>query len=79
MEPTEEARAEAKLNPGGYVYAIEGSFGPRDAVPPGCIKGGWKVDDSGEIVGDFIPNPNYKPLATPKPRGGFIRRLFGLD
>ena len=59
MEPTKEAREEAKLNPDGWVYAIDGQFDPDDAVPPEAIKGAWKVDQNGEIIGDFIPNPNY--------------------
>ena len=53
---------EAKLNPGGWVYAIEGDYGPDDAVPPSAIKGAWKVDDRGSIEGDFIPNPNFIPV-----------------
>lgn len=64
MEPTDEARAEAKANPGGCVYVIVGKFGPNDAVPREFIKGAWKVNDEGEIVGDFIPNPNF---GKPKP------------
>ena len=31
------------------------------AVPPTAIRGGWKVDDEGHVVGDFIPNPNFRP------------------
>jgi hypothetical protein len=61
MEPAPEARAEAKQNPGGWVYAIDGRYDPNGAVPPHAIKGAWKVDEDGEIVGDFIPNPNYAP------------------
>jgi hypothetical protein len=61
MEPTPEARAEAKLNPGGWVYAIEGEYGPTDAVPPHVIRGAWKVDEQGEIIGAFISNPNFNP------------------
>ena len=65
MEPDERARAEAKANPGGYVYAIVGQFGPNDVIPREFIKGGWAVNANGEIVGDFIPNPNYgKPKPT---------------
>jgi len=60
MEPTPEARAEAKRNPGGWVYAIDPRYDPVGAVPPGGIKGAWAVDDRGNIVGEFIPNPNYK-------------------
>jgi len=61
MMPTEQAQKEARNWPGGWVYEIEGSFGPDDAVPPEAIVGAWKVNDVGEIVGEFIPNPNYRP------------------
>jgi hypothetical protein len=60
LEPTPEAIAEAKRTPNGYVYAVEGMHG-SDAVPPQAIKGAWKVDSHGNIVDDFIPNPNYVP------------------
>ncbi len=66
MEPTPEARAEGKLNRGGWVYAIEGDYGPNDAVPPHVIKGAWKVDDDGELDGDFIPNPNFTGRTVPE-------------
>jgi hypothetical protein len=61
MEPTPEARAEAKLNPGGWVYAIDNRYDPKGYVPPEAIKGAYKVDAAGEITGEFIPNPNYVP------------------
>ena len=64
MKPTPEIIALARRHPNGHVYAIEGKFGPSDDVPPQAIKGAWKVDGQGNIVGDFIPNPNYRP----KPR-----------
>ena len=57
--PTDDARKEAKQNPGGWVYKIAGDFGPEDAVPPEAIVGAWQVDDDGNITGEFIPNPNY--------------------
>lgn len=59
--PTPEARAEAKRNPNGYVYVLDGSFTPQEAVPPERIVGAWKVNSSGEITGEFMHNPNYKP------------------
>jgi hypothetical protein len=59
MEPTAEARIKALQNPNGWVYAIERHYGPNDAVPPSAIKGAWQVDGDGQIVGHFIPNPNY--------------------
>jgi hypothetical protein len=61
MEPNDQIREEAKRHPGGWVYAIDGHYDPNGAIPPYGIKGAWKVNDSGEIVGNFIPNPNYDP------------------
>ncbi len=57
--------AEAKTRPGGWVYEIVGDFGPAEAVPPSAIRGAWKVDDHGSIVGDFQPNPNFRSDSTP--------------
>jgi hypothetical protein len=56
--PPPEAIEEAKRNPGGWVYQIEGDYGLDDAVPPDAIVGAWKVDHDGNIVGSFVPNPN---------------------
>ena len=52
---------EAKKWPGAQVYRIKGNFTPEEAVPREAIVGCWKVDASGQIVGDFIPNPNFDP------------------
>lgn len=60
--PTREAIAQAKLNPGGWVMVVDGYNGPPDQVPPARIRGVWKVDQSGIITGDFIPNPKYRPI-----------------
>jgi hypothetical protein len=59
LQPPPAAIEEASRTPNGWVYAIEGDFGD-DAVPPDAIKGAWKVDAEGKIVGDFIPNLNYR-------------------
>ena len=65
MEPTKEAREEAKLNPDGWVYAIDGlRYDPERPVPPEAIQSALKVDKNAEIVGDFIPNPIYKRLES---------------
>ena len=61
MEPSPETRAEAKLNPGGWVYVIDGRYDRDGAIPPEAVEGVWRVDESGEIVGEFIPNPNFVP------------------
>ena len=62
--PNEQARREAKNTPGGWVYAIDRNYGadPSNGVPAEAIKGAWKVDENGEITGEFIPNPNYRQL-----------------
>jgi hypothetical protein len=59
---TPAVMAEAKRQPNGWVYAIDGISDPAVAVPPERIRGAWKVNASGEIEGEFIPNPNYRPL-----------------
>jgi hypothetical protein len=59
-EPPPDAVEQAKQHPGGWVYKIEGEFGPNDFVPPEAIVGAWKVDEHGIIVGSFIPNPNFR-------------------
>lgn len=62
MDISDAMRAEARQNPGGWVYVISGNFGTSDAVPPHAVVGAWKVDDAGEIVtGSFQKNPNFKP------------------
>lgn len=50
---------EAKLNPNGWVYRISGDFSDSDSIPPEAIVGAWKVNENGEIEGDFIPNPKF--------------------
>ena len=53
---------EAKKNPNGYVYRIEGNYSPEDRIPPEAIIGVWKVNSEGIILGDFQKNPNHKPI-----------------
>jgi hypothetical protein len=53
---------EAKGRPNGWVYAIDGVSDPNGEIPPERIRGAWKVNASGEIEGEFIPNPKYRPL-----------------
>lgn len=60
--PDAAAIAEAKRNPNGWVYAMDGIADPNREVPPERIRGAWKVNAKGEIEGEFTPNPNYRPL-----------------
>lgn len=59
MIPTQAAIEEAKKHPNGWVYVIDSSFENEPDVPPQAIVGAWKVNEKGEITGDFVPNPNY--------------------
>lgn len=65
-EITDEVIQAATANPNGWVYKIDGVFGPDEGVPPEAVVGAWKVDPSGNLTGEFIVNPNYKvkPSAT---------------
>ena len=67
-EQSDALKAEAKTRPGGWVYEIVGDYGPDDAVPPTAIRGAWKVDQDGEIVGAFLPNVMFRP-AGPQTQG----------
>lgn len=60
-KPSEQIKNVAKSHPNGWVYQIEGQYAPSELVPSESIVGAWKVDANGNIVGDFIANPNYKP------------------
>jgi hypothetical protein len=55
-----EAVAEAAKKPGGWVYAMDAPE-DFDYVPPERIEGAWKVDEHGQITGEFEKNPNYVP------------------
>jgi hypothetical protein len=60
IAPTPEARAQAKRNPNGWVYVIQGEFGPNDTVPPEAIAGAWQVDATGHIIEDsYVANPDF--------------------
>jgi hypothetical protein len=60
-DPPPDLVAQARENPGGWVYETDGPFGPDDTPPPEAISGAWPVDDDGEIAGDFVPNPHHRP------------------
>jgi len=69
IKPDEDAIAEAKKHPNGWVYRIDARYECRDFIPPHAIEGSWKVDVYGNIVGEFIRNPNYKPFKAEENTG----------
>lgn len=64
---TDALRAEARANPGAWVYAVDPGFDGQAEVPPQGIVGAWQSDEKGELSGEFTPNPRYLP--TPQARG----------
>lgn len=64
---TDALRAQARANPGAWVYAVDPEFDGSDRVPPEGIVGAWRSDDRGELSGEFTPNPRYVP--SPPARG----------
>jgi hypothetical protein len=61
-EPSEQAIQAARSSPNGWVYQIDTSYPSSLKTPPEAILGAWKVNFNGDIIGNFIPNPNYKPI-----------------
>lgn len=64
---TEALRAEARANPGTWVYEIDPAFDEAGRVPPEGIVGAWRADENGELIEEFTPNPRYVP--SPLARG----------
>ncbi len=56
--PPPAAVAQALECPNGWIYMIDGNLNENDDIPPDRIIGAWRVNDSGIITGDFVPNPN---------------------
>nr|WSX75509.1 hypothetical protein OH826_17410 [Streptomyces sp. NBC_00899] len=61
--PPPELADEARRNPGGWVYEIDGDMvaDPYGDVPPEAVIGAWKVDRRGALSGEYEANPNYRP------------------
>ena len=70
-EITEELREQASRRPGGWVYAVDPAVDPDGRVPGWAVRGGFRVDDRGELTGEYRANPNYRPsppaLGLPEP------------
>jgi hypothetical protein len=58
--PSPELVEEARRFPGGWVYEIDGTFGPDEAVPPEAIRGAWAVGSDGRLTGHYEANPRYR-------------------
>jgi hypothetical protein len=43
------------------VYEVHSGYDSRGAVPPHAIRGAWKVDDDGNLTGEYVANEKYQP------------------
>ena len=59
---SQEMIDEAKRNPNGWIYKIDCKYPDGDNIPPEAIEGAWRVNESGEIFGDFVKNDSYRPI-----------------
>ncbi|EHR63787.1 type VII secretion system-associated protein [Saccharomonospora cyanea] len=70
-EITADMRANARANPGSWLYVIDEAFDPNGNVPSWAVIGAYPVNDRGEIVDDFHFNDQYRPspqaLGFPEP------------
>lgn len=60
-EITADMRANARANPGTWLYVIDEAFDPTGNVPSWAVIGAYPVNDRGEIVDDFHFNDQYRP------------------
>lgn len=67
--------AEAARRPGGWVAELDRALigDPDGYIPAEAIRGAWKVDDAGQLTGEFQPNARYGP-----PQDDFTK-LFSTD
>ena len=60
---SERLQKAAKGNANGWIYKVDSRYAKKmGGIPFEGIIGWWKVDVLGKIVGDFMPNPEYRPF-----------------
>ena len=59
---SDEKFCQVRLLANGWLYKVESEYQFSENVPPNAILGAWRLDSNGEIIGDFISNPNYKKM-----------------
>jgi hypothetical protein len=76
-EITPEIEAEAKRNPGGWVYKIDWQYRKDQYTPPEAVMGAFEVGKDGKLSGHFEKNENYRAvkIASRPPREYMIRSL----
>jgi hypothetical protein len=56
-EVSSEIREAARAAGGGWLDEVVGDHEPP--VPQRFIRGAWRLDASGELTGEYVPNPEY--------------------
>lgn len=64
---SDEMRAHAKVQPDSWLYVLDPAADPDLAVPPELVIGAYPVDEHGELVEAFEPNPGYVAATVPAP------------
>lgn len=82
-EITPEMRANARANPGTWLYVIDPAFDAEADIPPWGVVGAYPVNASGEIDAAFRRNTAYRPspaaLRMPEPASDLERTLQLID
>jgi hypothetical protein len=60
-----QVREAARQAGGGWLDEVVGSHAPP--VPLRYIKGSWRLDENGELTGEYVANEDY---GRPVPRKG---------
>jgi hypothetical protein len=78
-EITPEMRANARANPGTWLYVIDPAFDAEADIPPWGVVGAYPVNARGEIDAMFRRNTEYRPSPTalrmPEPASDLERTL----
>ena len=52
-------RAQARRAGGGWLDEVVGEHPSGSPVPLWAIKGSWRLDASGVMTGEYVPNPLF--------------------
>ncbi len=64
---TEQMRAAARSQPNSWLYVLDPAAEPDGDVPRELVAGAYPVDENGELLEEFTPNPGYRPSEVPPP------------
>jgi hypothetical protein len=66
--------------PNTWVYAVDPALDGAAEIPPWAISGAFRVDETGTVGDELIPNPDYRPspltLGLPAPANAIEAALL---